>query len=231
MAKLSKKPRRSEAPAPAGQPAPRVAPSREAADQRLRRFRFFSCFRVGPKPLDKFLAKTARRPRPEMAPQRLEKIESAPGNGMGSEAWKPQHLVHGRAADRALRPGAARTLSNSTLGARRKFSASQSIEIARNRKRISEASPARRTDRRSSRAASPAPVRRSLTHAAPGLEPSPVEAGKLQKKAPKVLKSLDAKLKSAPAPEGGNPFSPCVVTTGEGRTIASVLFLIGRLRN
>src|SRR5271155_4375047 len=40
---------------------------------------------------------------PEMAPQRLEKIESAPGNGMVSEASKPQHLVYGRAADRVLR--------------------------------------------------------------------------------------------------------------------------------
>src|ERR1700688_4029791 len=39
---------------------------------------------------------------PGMAPQRLEKIESAPGNGMVSEASKPQHLGHGRAADRAL---------------------------------------------------------------------------------------------------------------------------------
>jgi hypothetical protein len=28
-----------------------------------------------------------------MAPQPIEKIESAPGNGMVSEAWKPQHLV------------------------------------------------------------------------------------------------------------------------------------------
>jgi hypothetical protein len=111
--------------------------------------------------LDKFLAETARRRRPEMAPQRLEKIESAPGNGMASEVSKPQHLVHGRAADRALRPGAARTLSNTTRGAGRKFSALQSIEIARNREGISEASPARRTDRRSSRAASPAPARRS----------------------------------------------------------------------
>src|SRR5271170_1976090 len=36
-----------------------------------------------------------------MAPQRLEKIESAPGIGMVSEASNPQHLVHGRAADRA----------------------------------------------------------------------------------------------------------------------------------
>ena len=40
-----------------------------------------------------------------MAPQRLEKIESAPGNGMGSEASNLQDLVRGRAADRVrLRP-------------------------------------------------------------------------------------------------------------------------------
>jgi hypothetical protein len=36
-----------------------------------------------------------------MAPQRPEKIESAPGNGMGSEASNPQDLVPGRATDRA----------------------------------------------------------------------------------------------------------------------------------
>ena len=36
-----------------------------------------------------------------MALQRLEKIESAPGNGMASEASNPQHLVRGRAAGRA----------------------------------------------------------------------------------------------------------------------------------
>ena len=41
----------------------------------------------------------ARRSRPEMAPQRLEKIESAPGNGMGSGASNLQDLVRGPAAD------------------------------------------------------------------------------------------------------------------------------------
>ena len=47
----------------------------------------------------------AKRSCPEMAPQRLEKIESAPGNGMGSEASNPQDVVRGRAVDRArLRP-------------------------------------------------------------------------------------------------------------------------------
>jgi hypothetical protein len=43
----------------------------------------------------------AKRSRPEMAPQRLEKIESAPGNGMGSEASNPQDVVPGQATDRA----------------------------------------------------------------------------------------------------------------------------------
>jgi len=37
----------------------------------------------------------AKRSRREMAPQRLEKIESGPGNGRASEAWRPLYLVHG----------------------------------------------------------------------------------------------------------------------------------------
>jgi hypothetical protein len=49
-----------------------------------------------------------RPSRRQMAPQPIEKIESGPGNGRVSEASKPQHLVHGRAVDRALRPRAAR---------------------------------------------------------------------------------------------------------------------------
>ena len=43
---------------------------------------------------------TAKRNSPEMAAQRLEKIESAPGNGMVPETSSPQDVVHGR-ADRA----------------------------------------------------------------------------------------------------------------------------------
>ena len=39
--------------------------------------------------------------RPEMAPQQVEKIEFAPGNGMVPEAANPQDVVDGRAADRA----------------------------------------------------------------------------------------------------------------------------------
>jgi hypothetical protein len=66
--------------------------------------------------------------RRQMAPQRLEKIESAPGNGMGSEASNPQDLVHRRAARLPL-------TSRENDGA--KFSAPQSIENARNAERIS----------------------------------------------------------------------------------------------
>jgi hypothetical protein len=43
-----------------------------------------------------------------MAPQRVEKIESAPGNGMGSEASNLQYLAPGRTADRAAPGGELR---------------------------------------------------------------------------------------------------------------------------
>ena len=73
-----------------------------------------------------------------MAPQQVEKIEFAPGNGRGSEAANPLDVVKGRAADRA------RLHKNDKVG----------------------------------------------------------KVAKLQKKTPKVLKSLDAKLKSAPVAAG-----------------------------
>ena len=50
--------------------------------------------------------------RPEMAPQPLEKIKSAPGNGMVSEASNPQHLVSRRAADRSAPADEPRELQN-----------------------------------------------------------------------------------------------------------------------
>src|SRR5271168_5030196 len=97
MAKLSKKSCHPEAPAPAGQPAPRVAPSREAADQRLRRFPFFLLPSRSQAARQIFLPRRQDALAPEMVPQGLEKIESAPVNGIASEVSKPQHLVHGRA--------------------------------------------------------------------------------------------------------------------------------------
>src|SRR5271154_3521331 len=42
------------------------------------------------------LAELVARIRPQMAPQRLEKIESAPGNGMVPEARDPQDMVKRR---------------------------------------------------------------------------------------------------------------------------------------
>src|ERR1700723_3290313 len=150
MAKLSKKCCHPEARAPAGQPAPRVAPSREAADQRLWRFRFFLASESVPSRSTNFLPRRQNGVARKWRRNGFKRLNPRPGMVWVSEASKPQHLVHGRAADHALRPGAARTLSNSTRGAGRKFSALQSIEIARNRIGISEASPARRTDRRSS---------------------------------------------------------------------------------
>jgi hypothetical protein len=83
------------------------------------------------------------RSRPEMAPQRLEKIESAPGIGMVSEASEPLHLVFGRAADRALRgtkaprSETARIASDGRVAPKEaggKFSCLQSIDKSRNRK-------------------------------------------------------------------------------------------------
>jgi hypothetical protein len=70
-----------------------------------------------------------------MAPQRLEKIESAPGNGTGSEAPNPQDVVDGRAADRA------RLRLPSRENDEAKFSVSQPREIAQSREEISESAP------------------------------------------------------------------------------------------
>ena len=47
-------------------------------------------------------ARIAKRSRPQMAPQRLEKIESAPGNGMAPEAPEPQDMVQSATALRRL---------------------------------------------------------------------------------------------------------------------------------
>src|SRR5271154_5461938 len=58
--------------------------------------------RGAPEPILPWIAaRLAANIRRQMAPQRLEKIESAPGNGRGSEASDLQDVVHGRAAGRA----------------------------------------------------------------------------------------------------------------------------------
>jgi hypothetical protein len=90
----------------------------------------------------------ARRSGQEMAPQRLEKIESAPGNGRVSEASNPQYLVPGaRLTRRSLAPiqplakvvgglGRDRWSTLAALPRRGKFSALQSLEKSRNGKII-----------------------------------------------------------------------------------------------
>ena len=58
---------------------------------------------------------TAKWSRPEMAPQRLEKIESAPGNGMGSEALDHKMWYTARETDRArLRLTSCEEITEST---------------------------------------------------------------------------------------------------------------------
>ena len=52
--------------------------------------------RIGPANPAAIAALPAERIRSQMAPQRLEKIESAPGNGMAPETPDPQHLVQER---------------------------------------------------------------------------------------------------------------------------------------
>ena len=55
----------------------------------------------------------ACRSRPQMAPQRLEKIESAPGNGMAPEAPDPQDMVQSATAPRRLSPPPTKLLARS----------------------------------------------------------------------------------------------------------------------
>ena len=60
-------------------------------------------------------AHIAERIRPQMAPQRLEKIESAPGNGMAPEAPDPQDMVQRRdGAASALDPAGQTPLAVET---------------------------------------------------------------------------------------------------------------------
>ena len=77
-----------------------------------------------------------------MAPQRLEKIESASGNGMGSVASNLQDLVHGRAADRAGLRFRSRENEQSCKVAEK---GAQRFEIARCRTEIGACAPPIRT--------------------------------------------------------------------------------------
>ena len=59
-------------------------------------------------------AHIAKRSRPQMVPQRLEKIESAPGNGMAPEGSSPQNLAPScepLVSPAAAKPSGARRVS------------------------------------------------------------------------------------------------------------------------
>ncbi len=58
-------------------------------------------------------ARIAARIRPQMVPQRLEKIESALVNGMAPEATDPQDMVQSATAPRRLSPPPAKVLARS----------------------------------------------------------------------------------------------------------------------
>jgi hypothetical protein len=81
-------------PTEAGDQAVRARPPLPAPD-RVARGRPCRHHRAGAAPAARRSSR-GNRSRPEMAPQRLEKIESAPGKGMGSKASNPLDLVHGR---------------------------------------------------------------------------------------------------------------------------------------
>jgi hypothetical protein len=104
---------------------------------------------------------TAYRGRPEMAPQRLEKIESAPENGRGSEASKPQHLVHGFAASGRAptrQDGRSAVCATDDGERARKFSGLQSFENSRNADIFALFPPAKReSEPRRSVNSAPAP--------------------------------------------------------------------------
>jgi hypothetical protein len=67
----------------------------------------------------------ATRSRRKMAPQPIEKIESAPGNGMVSKAWNVQDVIHGRAADPARLPLTSRDAFRSAGAPRERLRATE----------------------------------------------------------------------------------------------------------
>jgi hypothetical protein len=80
--------------------------------------------------------------RREMAPQPLEKIESAPGNGMVSKASNLQDVVHGRVADPARLPLTSRDAFRSA-GAPRERLRATGVAGKWRRKRLKRLNPRR----------------------------------------------------------------------------------------
>jgi hypothetical protein len=73
-------------------------------------------------------ARIAARIRPQMAPQRLEKIESAPVNGMASEATDPQDMVQSATVPSRLSPRRSKSLRGRGAGGQRESEAAKAGE-------------------------------------------------------------------------------------------------------
>jgi hypothetical protein len=73
-------------------------------------------------------ARSAARIRPQMAPQRLEKIESAPVNGRAPEATDPQDMVQSATAPRRLSPRRPKSSRGRGAGGRRESEAAKARE-------------------------------------------------------------------------------------------------------
>jgi hypothetical protein len=78
---------------------------------------------------------TAKRSRSEMAPQQLEKIESAPGNGMVSETLNPQDVVHGRADRARLRLASRARMTRRNFLSRNPLKSLKAAKESRSRRR------------------------------------------------------------------------------------------------
>jgi hypothetical protein len=170
MAKLSKQSRRPEAPAPAVEPAPRVAPRRKTADQRLRILERLTTG-LSLAHIARVEKLTVRRVQQIIAAMLESREIDPPAGFVRLQVARLSEamivtrtiMMEGdlQAVDRMIRltreldryhgfaqapipaPPRRPQLTNSTRGeeADAKFSASQSIEIARNRERLSEISP------------------------------------------------------------------------------------------
>jgi hypothetical protein len=170
MVKLSKKSCRPEAPAPAVEPALRVASRRKTADQRLRILELLitglsvvhiaRVEKLTVRRVQQIIARHARKPQDRPA-RRFRPVASRPAQRGDDDRHAYDDAAGRSAGGRQNDPAHARTRSlsrlrtgsNSGAGgaasvdgfdareADAKFSASQSIEIARSREEISETSP------------------------------------------------------------------------------------------
>ena len=122
MAKLSKSRHPEGPPAPAVEPGPRLA-QRPVASRRISGcgpFAFFLASESVPS-RSKFVAETAKRGRPEMAPQPIEKIESAPGNGRSRKPRSHKIWYTAATADRSARAESRKTAKVDEFDARGNF--------------------------------------------------------------------------------------------------------------